>query len=337
MTEPTFDAEVAPAPVLGSLPDPSRPELSIVIPLFNEEENLPELARRLGALIESVDYPTEVVFVNDGSSDRTMELLRAQIECQPAFRVIDFSRNFGHQAAMYAGLKRAAGRAVVLMDGDLQDPPEIVPQLVERWREGYEVVHAIRRKRKEGILKRMAYAVYYRLLKTAAYIPVTVDSGDFSLMDRRVVDLIRSMPERNKFLRGLRSWVGFRQTELEYERDARYAGTPKYTVSKLFRLALDGMVSYSFVPLRISYAFGFIVAGGSFILGFGYLFARIFGNRPIPQGFTTLAILILFLGGIQLLAVGMLGEYIGRIYDEVKRRPEYVERELLGFPPPPEK
>lgn len=311
---------------------PGAPELSLVVPIFNEEETLPELARRVTTSLSGAGLDYEVILVNDGSSDRSLEVLRGLAARDPRLKVVSFSRNFGHQAAMYAGMRRTTGRAVVLMDGDLQDPPEIVPRLLEKWREGFEVVHAIRTKRKEGLLKRAAYRIYYRLLNRVAYIDITVDSGDFSLMDRKVVDLLATMPERNKFLRGLRSWVGFRQTTFVYERDARYAGVPKYTFVKLVKLALDGMISYSYIPLRLSYLFGGIVAVASFLLGLVYFAQRILSSQPIPRGFTTLAILVLFLGGIQLLALGLLGEYIGRIYDEVKRRPQYVEAELLNFP-----
>ncbi|MGQ0704435.1 MAG: glycosyltransferase family 2 protein, partial [Gemmatimonadales bacterium] len=299
----------------------ASPELSIVIPVYNEEETLPELARRVTESLSRAGLRYEVIFVNDGSRDQSPSILKSLAGGDQRIKVISFSRNFGHQAAMYAGLRRATGKAVVLMDGDLQDPPEVVPRLVERWREGFQVVHAIRTKRKESLLLRAAYRGYYRLLRRMSYVDIALDSGDFSLMDRRVVDLLAAMPERNKFLRGLRSWVGFRQTEVVYERDPRFAGVPKYTLPKLIKLALDGMISYSYVPLRLSYWFGFGVAFLSFLLALIYFAQRILSDQPIPRGFTTLAILILFLGGVQLLALGLLGEYIGRIYDEVKRRP----------------
>ena len=304
---------------------------SVVVPIYNEQETLPELARRLLRVMDSLPAPYEVLLVNDGSKDRSLEILRGLVEAHDRVRVISFSRNFGHQAALYAGLCRAKGRAVILMDGDLQDPPEVIPRLIDRWQEGHEVVYAVRRHRKEGLAKRVAYAVYYRLLHRMAYVSIPLDAGDFSLMDRRVVDLLRRMPERNKFLRGLRSWVGFSQSSVEYERDARFAGEAKYTTAKLFRLAFDGLVSYSYAPLRVSYLFGLLISIFSFVLGGIYFAQKLFTDRSIPQGFTTLAILILLLGGIQLLVVGLMGEYIGRIYDEVKRRPEYVEGETLGF------
>jgi len=305
--------------------------LSVGVPIYNEEETIPVLGERLRHTLDSLDVSTEVIFVNDGSRDGSLPLLRELAEVDSRFKVIDFSRNFGHQAALYAAMKQSSGDAVVLIDGDLQDPPELIPKLLEKWNEGFDVVYAVRRKRKEGFFKRTAYNVYYRLLQGVAYVPIPVDSGDFSLMDRRVVDLVCSMPERNKFLRGLRAWAGFRQASVEYERDPRYAGETKYTLPKLLRLALDGLISYSFVPLRVSYVVGAIVSLGSFGLASVYLFQRLFSEEFIPQGFTTLAILILFLGGVQLLTIGVIGEYLGRIYDEVKRRPEFVIRETVGL------
>jgi dolichol-phosphate mannosyltransferase len=272
-----------------------------------------------------------VIFVNDGSRDESLSLLKTMAGADPHLKVIDLSRNFGHQAALFAGLCRTSGDGVILMDGDLQDPPEVIPDLVEVWCQDHDVVYAVRQKRKENWLKRAAYAGYYRLLRSISDIPIPVDSGDFSLMDRKVVNLIRVLPERHKFLRGLRSWAGFRQTGLVYERDARYAGQPKYTVSKLFRLAFDGLVAYSYLPLRISFILGLIISSAGFLLASIYFAQKLFSDQFIPRGFTTLAILILFQGGVQLCSVGLLGEYIGRIYDEVKRRPDYVEREAIGF------
>lgn len=309
-----------------------RPLLSIVVPIYNEEETLPELDRRLIKALEELGETFEVILVNDGSRDGSLELLTTMASRDPRIRVIDFSRNFGHQAAFYAGIRRSSGQATILMDGDLQDPPEVIQDLVAKWREGYEVVYAIRKHRKEGILKRTAYSLFYRLLRSIAYIEIPMDAGDFALMDERVVRQLRGMRERNKFLRGLRSWVGFRQVGLPCDRGERYAGRPKYSIRRLFRLAFDGLIAYSYVPLRISFVLGILASGFSFILGMIYLLQRIFWPEQIPKGFTTLAILILFLGGIQLLSIGLIGEYLGRIYDEVKRRPEYIERELLNFP-----
>jgi dolichol-phosphate mannosyltransferase len=310
---------------------PERPRLTVGIPIYNESETIPELGRRLQGVLDALAVPAEVILVNDGSTDDSRDRLRELAAEDARFKLIDFSRNFGHQAALFAAMTRASGDAVVLMDGDLQDPPELIPRLLAKWEEGYEVVLAVRRKRKEGWLKRAAYSTYYRLLRSVAYVPIPADSGDFSLMDRRIVRLVCDMPERNKFLRGLRAWAGFRQTAVEYERDARYAGETKYTLPKLFRLALDGLVSYSFVPLRLAFVVGAIVSVGSFALAAIYFFQRIFSDNPIPRGFTTIAVLVLFLGGVQLLTIGIIGEYLGRIYDEVKRRPEFVVRETIGL------
>ncbi len=305
--------------------------ISVVIPIFNEQDNLPALKSRLSQVLEKLGEPFEVVFVNDGSSDKSIEILRKYSNEDQRYKIIDLSRNFGHQAALYAGICRTSGKAIILMDGDLQDPPEILPELVKCWRQGNDVVYCVRRKRKEGLAKRAIYSLYYRLLQNVAYVNIPLDAGDFGLMDQRVALLLRNMPERNKFLRGLRSWVGFRQTSVFYERDARYAGKSKYSSVKLMKLALDGLISYSYVPLRVCYIFGFLVSLCSFFLGVAYLAQKIFSTTFVPQGFTTIAILILFLGGLHLITLGLIGEYVGRIYDEVKRRPEYIERETVGF------
>jgi dolichol-phosphate mannosyltransferase len=304
---------------------------SVVIPIYNEQENLPELERRLSQVLGKLEEPYEVIFVNDGSRDGSIEILKDFTGKDSRLKVIDLSRNFGHQAAFYAGMRRASGEAVILMDGDLQDPPEILPQLIQRWHQGYDVVYAVRQKRQEGLVKRALYAAYYRLLRRIAYVDIPLDAGDFALMSRRVILLLCDLPERNKFLRGLRSWVGFRQTYIVYDRDARYAGKTKYTPAKLWKLALDGLISYSYIPLRISYMFGFVVSLCSFLLAAFYFIQKLLLKHHIPQGFTTLAILILFLGGVQLISIGVLGEYLGRIYDEVKHRPEYIERHTIGF------
>lgn len=304
--------------------------LSVVIPLFNEDETIQELHSRLiGALDKMPNMEYEIIYVNDGSTDGTLDGLTDIVMGSPRVTIVDLSRNFGHQAAMYAGLWRARGDAIVLMDGDLQDPPEEVAAMVALWREGYDVVYAVRKKRKEGWAKRLAYSTYYRILRAASYVPIPVDSGDFSLIDSRVAQIVRLLPERNKFLRGLRAWAGFKQIAHEYERDSRYAGTSKYSLLRLVRLALDGLLAYSFIPLRMAYIAGVIVSISSFLLAAFYIGQRLFGASSIPQGFTTLAVLVLFLGGVQLVFVGVLGEYLGRVYEEVKNRPIYVEREVI--------
>lgn len=302
---------------------------SIVIPVYNEEENLLELYHRLKKVLVNLDELYEIIFVNDGSMDRTRDIIYELRNSDPNIKLISFSRNFGHQTSVSAGLDFASGHATIMMDGDLQDPPEIIPRLIEKWQEGYKVVYALRKKRKEGLFKRFAYSTFYRLLKKISYIDIPLDSGDFSLIDRKVVDLLIKMPERNKFIRGLRAWVGFQQIGIEYERDKRYAGEPKYSLNKLLNLALDGLISFSYAPLKLATSFGFVVSGFAF---FGAIFTFIqritIGTIP---GFATTVISILFLGGIQLMTIGILGEYIGRIYDEVKQRPLYIVEEIIGF------
>jgi dolichol-phosphate mannosyltransferase len=308
------------------------PLLSVVIPIYNEQENLPELGRRLKVALEGLGEAWEVVFVNDGSRDGSSELLKKLRAEDPRMKRIEFSRNFGHQVAVSAGLDHARGRAVVVMDGDLQDPPEVIPRLVARWREGYEVVYAVRRKRKEGAAKRAAYALFYRLLQRIADIEIPLDSGDFSLVDRKVVDMLVAMPERNRYVRGLRAWIGFRQTGLEYERDARFAGEAKYTLRGLLRLARDGVFAFSEAPLHVAMNVGLAITVLSSVLAIWTLVKRILLYEVVP-GFATLALLVLFFGGVQLITIGILGEYVARIYTEVKGRPRYVIRELDGLEP----
>ncbi|MCX6136927.1 MAG: glycosyltransferase family 2 protein [Ignavibacteriales bacterium] len=305
------------------------PEISVVVPVFNEEETLGLLVERLVAVLEKMTKRYEVLFVNDGSRDRTYELLIRHAAANQNLRVVDFSRNFGHQTAVAAGLSYAAGDAVIVMDGDLQDPPELLPEFVEKWREGYEVVYAVRAERKENIFKRTAYKMFYRALHALADIDIPLDSGDFGLMDRRVVDAINRMPERNRFVRGLRSWVGFRQVGLPYSRDARFAGDSKYPLTKLMKLAFDGLISFSTAPLKIATAIGFLVSFCSFVGILFYLY--LFFTTPRVPGFTTLIIILLFIGGVQLITVGILGEYVGRIYDESKHRPMFVVRETINI------
>jgi glycosyltransferase involved in cell wall biosynthesis len=306
--------------------------VSIVIPVYNEEATLDALVARLERVLADSGIEYEIVFVDDGSRDSSAALLRAHHARNPRLKCILLSRNFGHQVAVTCGLDHAEGDAVVVMDGDLQDPPEVVPQIVAKWREGFDVVYAVRRRRKEHWAKVVAYKTFYWLMRRVSYLDIPLDSGDFSLMDRRVVDLLASMPERNRFVRGLRTWVGLNQTAFEYERDARYAGQSKYSFAKLLRLAFDGLVSYSFAPLRLVSNVGILVS----LSALGYMIyllgARIFGDVTI-QGWTSTVVIVLFLGGIQLLSLGIIGEYIGRIFDEVKQRPQYVIGDRLGVGP----
>jgi glycosyltransferase involved in cell wall biosynthesis len=306
--------------------------VSVVVPVFNEEATLDTLVARLERSLGGAGLDYEVVFVNDGSSDRSGEMLRAHHARNPRLKCIMLSRNFGHQVAVTCGLDHAQGDAVIVMDGDLQDPPEVLPDMISRWREGFDVVYAVRRRRKEGWLKVTAYKVFYWLLRRVSYLDIPLDSGDFSLVDRRVVDLLAAMPERNRFVRGLRTWVGLRQTGFEYERDARYAGESKYSFTKLLRLAFDGLVSYSFAPLRLVSNLGMLVSLSALIYMVYLMAARLFGDMTI-QGWTSTVVIVLFLGGIQLLSLGIIGEYIGRIFDEVKQRPQYVIGDSLGVGP----
>ena len=312
----------------GIMP-PSRPHLSVVLPVFNERENLPALYERLVRVLDAGNQSYELVFVDDGSRDGSRDVLYALAERDPRVVVVELARNFGHQIAISAGLDYARGDGVIVMDSDLQDPPEVLPEFIARWREGYDVVYAVRASRKENLLLRAAYALFYRLLRWIANIDIPLDAGDFCLMDRRVVDVLTAMPERNRFVRGIRSWVGMRQIGLPYDRQGRYAGKPKYTLSRLTYLALDGIVAFSFVPLRIITILGFIVSAVSIALAILYTVQRLaFGLTP--PGFPTLIVAVFFLAGIQLITIGVIGEYVGRIYEEVKQRPLYVVRRVMG-------
>ena len=308
-------------------PNTPLPELSLVIPVYNEQENLTLLYQRLCASLEPITPSFEILFVNDGSQDDSLPILQVLAAKDGRINIIDLSRNFGHQVAISAGLDHAGGRGVIIMDADLQDPPEVLPEFIAKWREGYDVVYAIRAKRKEAWLKRKIYAVFYRLLQRIANIEIPLDAGDFCIMDRRVVDELNDMPERSRFVRGLRSWIGLRQTGLAYERQARNAGRPKYTFSRLVFLALDGLVSFSFIPLRLITLLGSGVSTLSIILAIGYAIKKLTIGLS-PPGFATTIVAILFLAGVQLITIGVIGEYVGRIFEEVKRRPLYIVRRI---------
>lgn len=313
--------------------------ISVVIPCYNEMAVLPELFRRVTLAAETWPCNWEVVCVDDGSNDATWPMLVEQQRKDPRWRGLSFARNFGHQMAVSAGIYHAKGEAVIVIDADLQDPPEELIRFIQKWKEGYQVVYAVRKKRKEGPLKRICYWLFYRLMSRIASIEIPQDSGDFCLMDRRVVEVLRQMPERNRFVRGLRVWAGFRQVGLSYERHARAAGEVKYTLRKLIRLAYDGVFNFSTVPLTLVSQLGFFITGLSLLGIIWYLANKIFSNFferigfPPVQGFTTIVISVLFLGGIQLLCLGVIGEYIGRIYEEVKRRPAWVIKDSVGLDP----
>jgi dolichol-phosphate mannosyltransferase len=306
-----------------------RPVISVVLPVYDEVDNLQALYHRLMTVLEGEDLSYELVFVDDGSSDGSLQLLRSLAREDPRVVVVELARNFGHQVAISAGLDFAQGEAIAIMDSDLQDPPEILPQFIAAWREGNDVVYAIREHRQEGWPKRAAYTVFYRLLRKVTNVDIPLDAGDFCIMDRRVADILRSMPERNRFVRGIRSWVGLRQTGLPYDRHARQGGHAKYTLGRLVLLALDGFVSFSHMPLRIASMTGLIISALSMVLA-AYYFVKRLAFGLSPPGFATLVVAVFFLAGVQLVTIGVVGEYVGRIFDEVKRRPLYVVRRVVG-------
>lgn len=301
------------------------PVIAVVIPLCNEEENIPELHRRLSSVLQSLDEPYEILLVDDGSRDRTPELVDALAAQDSCVTVLHLSRNFGHQAAISAGIDHARGLAVVVMDGDLQDPPEVLPLLLAKWREGYEVVYAVRQQRKEGPLKRLGYFSFYRILRAISELDIPLDSGDFCLMDRSVVDVIMHLPERMRFLRGLRSFVGFRQIGLAYDRGPREAGKPKYSLGALFLLAIDGLISFSSYPLRLVSYVASLTISIAFVLLFWAVLSPLYYHRP-PQGWASTLVTVLFMGSIQLFSLGIIGEYVRLIFLETKRRPTYIVR-----------
>ncbi len=308
-------------------PDPAAaraaPEVSVVVPLYNEEENAGELYRRLRASLEGCAKSFELVLVDDGSKDTTPALLDRLAADDPRVTVIHLSRNFGHQAAVSAGLDHARGRAVIVMDGDLQDPPEVLDQFLDRWRAGADVVYAVRTARKENPVKRLGYFAFYRLLRSISDLDIPLDSGDFCVMDRKVVDVLCHLPERQRFIRGLRTFVGFRQVGLEYERAARAAGRPKYTFRALVRLAVDGLVSFSGYPLHLVTYIGFATAALAVLISLWVVYAT-FYDVQTPRGWASLTIVVLFMSAIQLLSLGIIGEYVRRIFLESKGRPTYI-------------
>jgi glycosyltransferase involved in cell wall biosynthesis len=304
--------------------------ISVIIPIFNEQEILPELRRRLTAVLEPIRNEVEIILVDDGSRDRSFELMKEIHAQDPRIKVIRLSRNFGHQVAISAGLDLAEGEAVVLMDGDLQDPPELLPQMIDLWKQGNAVVYTVKKSRKENPLKRLAFKSFYRVLHALSSIRIPMDAGNFSLMDRRVVDVLRAMPERNRYISGLRAWAGFQQAYLMYDRDPRFAGKPQMSLRRLVQLALDGIFSFSNLPLRLAIYLGLATALISFAGGVYVLYEKIFTDRAI-LGWTSTIVSILFMGGMILLTLGVIGEYISRIYEEVKRRPLYVIRDKVGF------
>lgn len=311
------------------------PTYSLVIPIFNEEATLPELYRRVSQVMDGLHGVAELILVNDGSRDRSLALMRELHSKDPRICYLSLARNFGHQIAVTAGLNFARGQAVIILDADLQDPPELIPAMIDQWQQGYEVVYAQRTQRhREGWFKRLTAFTFYRLLRQLADVEIPTDTGDFCLLDRRVVDILNAMPERNRYLRGLRSWVGFRQVAVFFERDPRFAGEVKYTFHKSLGLAINGLVSFSKVPLRISTYVGLLAAAVAVVMAALVIYWRVFYPHSPLTGYAAIAVAIFFLGAVQLFSIGILGEYVGRIYEEVKNRPLYTLAEVGGFTEP---
>jgi dolichol-phosphate mannosyltransferase len=309
----------------------TRPRYSIVAPVFNEEGILEELHRRVTKVMDTLDEPYELVLVNDGSTDRSLELMLRLRERDDRVKIINFSRNFGHQVAITAGLDYAQGDAVIIIDADLQDPPEVILDLIAKWKEGYEVVYAVRESRRgETWFKELTAKLFYRLMSRITDVEIPKDAGDFRLTDRKVVKALREIRERHRFMRGLSVWTGFRQTGVTYVRAERYAGETKYPLRKMLRFALDGITSFSYLPLQIATYLGFAIASISLIAIIAVIFLRLYGRHALLGQATTL-VSVLFLGGIQLIFLGIIGEYLGRIYDEVKARPLYLVSDTWGF------
>jgi len=307
--------------------NPALPALSIVIPLHNEEGNLPHLHQRLVPVLQSITGNYEIVYVNDGSRDATLSMVKALAVQDTRVRYISFSRNFGHQMAIMSGIEHAHGNAVVVMDGDLQDPPELIPQLWTKYKEGFKVVYAQRRSREgETWLKKWTAKTFYRILKKTTQIKIPLDTGDFRLIDRKVVDYLKQMPERHKFLRGQIAWIGFKQAAVFYDRESRFTGKTNFSFSKMFQFALDGITAFSNYPLRMATVMGFVVSAISFIVILYALYSKFVLDRTIT-GWTSLIISVLFIGGVQLIAIGIIGEYISRINSDVRKRPLYVIEE----------
>jgi glycosyltransferase involved in cell wall biosynthesis len=308
----------------------SAPRISVAIAVHNEEEVFPELIRRLAAVIDDMPGgPHEIVLVDDGSTDRTFNLIIEAAAKDSRVVGVRLSRNFGHQAALTAALETVKGDVVIAMDGDLQDRPEEIPRFIAEYEKGYDVVYAQRMHRKESLPFRTAYFLFYRLLRRLSEVKVPVDSGDFALLSRRVVDQINLLPERHRYIRGLRSWVGFPQTGVPVERDARAGGEPSYTLRKLFRLAFDGVFAFSVAPLRAAWVFGGCVSAVASLYALYAIVQRLVLGTS-PEGFTALIVAITFFAGVQLLFLGLIGEYLGRVYDEAKGRPHFVVTETVG-------
>jgi glycosyltransferase involved in cell wall biosynthesis len=314
-------------------------KISVIVPIYNEEKIIPALYARIKAVMVQCepDISHEIIFVDDGSNDGSFVLLRDLNRNDASVRILSFSRNFGHQFAITAGLDRASGEAVVVMDGDLQDPPEVIPEMLAKWREGYKVVYGIRKKRKgENAVKLLTAKLFYRFIKSVSDTELPLDSGDFRLLDHKIVETLRSMREKNRYLRGLISWVGYPQYGLLYQRDIRYAGKTKFTFKKMIKFAVDGILGFSDKPLKISAYLGFVITIIAFLMGIRIIIDKIRHPQMLISGWSSLILAVLFLGGLQLISLGILGLYVGRQYREVKTRPLYIVAEEIGFTKDPE-
>lgn len=309
----------------------SKPKYSIIVPVFNEAETIPEMYRRMAAMLDGLDAPSELIVINDGSLDDSLSLLRGLAQHDRRVKLISFSRNFGHQIAITAGIDHAAGDAVVVIDADLQDPPEVIPDLIKAWQGGAELVYAVRAERKgETWFKTLTASFFYRLIASMTDLKIPLDTGDFRLMDRKVVEALKKVREHHRFMRGLSVWVGFKQVGVPYVRHERFAGETKYPLKKMVRFATDGITSFSYVPLQLATTAGFVFAGLALVAIPIVAILRLLGNQAFLGQASTL-ISVLLLGGVQLIFLGILGEYLGRIYDEVKQRPLYLISEKVGF------
>lgn len=311
----------------------TQPIYSFIIPVYNEEEALPELRKRISEIVGQMDGDAEVILVDDGSRDRSYELMLRINGEDSRFKIVHFARNFGHQLAISAGMDLCRGQAIVIMDADLQDPPEVVLEMARRWREGYEVVYGVRQEREgETWFKRLTAAAFYRMLRNVTDLDVPADVGDFRLVDRKALDAFKTLREKHRYVRGMFSWIGFKQIGVPYKRSARFAGTTKYPLRKMVKLAVDGIVSFSLAPLRLALKTGFTLAGLAFLAGVTAIVTKLTGGFVVP-GWVSLMVVECFMGGLILLVLGVMGEYVGRIYEEVKERPLYLVRDLIGFPP----
>lgn len=312
----------------------SAVKYSIIVPMFNEEEVIEFTYDRLKQVMDGTEEPYELIFVNDGSHDRTVELITMICNFDPSVRLINFSRNFGHQIAISAGMDYAQGEAIVVIDADLQDPPEVILEMIAKWKEGYEVVYGKRLKRKgETLFKKATAKIFYRTMRIMTNVDIPVDTGDFRLIDRKVCDVLRGLKEKNRFVRGLVSWIGFRQTMVEYEREERFAGETKYPLKKMISFAVDGITSFSHKPLKIATYVGFTLSIGSFLYLIVVIFQKLFTGSTVAGWASIVAVNLLF-NGIILMLLGLIGEYIGRIYDESKNRPLYIVRDVQGYSGP---